>query len=115
MLRVRYSSPLFRLTTAEEVQNRLSFLNVGPDQQVGVIVMVLDDTAGDLDEAFAQVVVIFNTTNETITFSDSALTGQYELHPILALGADDTMREASYSDGVFSVPYLTAAVFVLPR
>ncbi len=115
MLRVRYSSPLFRLTTAEEVQNRLSFLNVGPEQQVGVIVMVLDDTAGDLDETFAQVVVIFNTTNETITFSDEALTGGYELHPILARGADDTMRDASYNDGVFSVPYLTAAVFVLPR
>jgi hypothetical protein len=115
MLRVRYSSPLFRLTTAEEVQNRLTFLNVGPDQQVGVIVMVLDDTAGDLDENLAQIVVIFNTTNETITFSDEALTGAYELHPILAAGADDVLREAAYSGGTFSVPYLSAAVFVLPR
>jgi hypothetical protein len=33
----------------------------------------------------------------------------------LAAGADDVLREAAYSGGTFSVPYLSAAVFVLPR
>ena len=32
MLRIRYSSPLFRLTSAEAIQHQVSFGNSGPDQ-----------------------------------------------------------------------------------
>jgi pullulanase-type alpha-1,6-glucosidase len=115
MLRVRYSSPLFRLPDAASVQEKLVFLNVGPQQQPGVIVMLLDDTAGaPVDDTYSQIVVIFNTTDETITFSDPALTAAYALHPALASGSDDVMKEAAFADGTFSVPALTAAVFVAP-
>jgi pullulanase len=113
MLRVRYSSPLFRLPTAAAVQEKLVFLNVGPDQQPGVIVMLLDDTAGErVDDTYSQIVVIFNTTNETVTFSDPALTAAYTLHPVLAAGSDEVMKQAAFTSGTFSVPALTAAVFV---
>jgi pullulanase len=111
MLRVRYSSPLFRLTTAEEVQAVVSFLNVGVEQQPGVIVMVLTDV-NDIDPEFSQVIVVFNTTNTTIDFSDASLTGAYELHPALANGADELMKESAFAEGVFSVPMYSAAVFV---
>ena len=32
LLEIRYSSPLFRLRSREEVQSQLTFLNTGPDQ-----------------------------------------------------------------------------------
>lgn len=32
MLQIRYSSPLFRLRSADEIQKQLRFLNTGPDQ-----------------------------------------------------------------------------------
>jgi pullulanase len=111
MLRVRYSSPLFRLTTAEEVQTVVSFLNVGVEQQPGVIVMVLTDV-NDIDPEFSQVIVVFNTTNTTIDFSDASLTGAYELHPALVEGADELLKESVFAEGVFSVPMYSAAVFV---
>jgi len=46
MAQVRASSPLFRLPTAEAVQARLQFLNTGPQQIPGVIVMGLSDVGG---------------------------------------------------------------------
>ena len=39
LLRVRYSSPLFRLPTAAAVRRQLSFANTGPGQVPGLIVM----------------------------------------------------------------------------
>jgi len=115
MLRVRYSSPLFRLTTAEEVQSRLSFANTGAEQIGGVIVMRLDGT--DLDPNFSQVVVIFNATNDTLSYTDESLNalGAWELHPALAEGADELMKEASFGAEGFSVPRYSAAVFVIKQ
>ena len=42
LLRVRFSSPLFRLGSAREIQRRVSFPTGGPDQTPGVIVMAID-------------------------------------------------------------------------
>ncbi len=71
---IRYSSPLFRLQTAEEVENRLTFYNNGPDQLPGLIVMGLSDAADpDLDPAHEQIVVLINANDEAQTFSDRVL------------------------------------------
>lgn len=119
MLEVRYSSPLFRLPTAEAIQSQLTFHNTGPDQIPGVIVMTLSDVgAENLDTAYAQIVVIFNGRNEPLDFTDSAFTGgAFELHPILQESADLIVRMAAYEpeSGTFRVPALTTAVFVLPE
>ena len=50
LLRIRFSSPLFRLGSAERIQERVGFPIGGPGQTPGVITMTLDDRAGkDLD------------------------------------------------------------------
>jgi pullulanase-type alpha-1,6-glucosidase len=120
MLRVRYSSPLFRLTTGADVQERVYFYNVGLEQIGGLIVMHLSDEVGaDLDPNHKHVLVIFNTTNDTLSgYMDDALVGlgTWELHPILANGADDLMKEASYDEANgFSIPRYSAAVFVIKQ
>ncbi|MCU0511489.1 MAG: pullulanase-type alpha-1,6-glucosidase [Anaerolineae bacterium] len=119
MLRVRASSPLFRLQTAQQVQERLSFYNVGPEQQPGVIVLLLDDRQGDdLDETYAAVAVVFNATPAAITWGDAAFADQaFELHPALAAGSDEVLKAAAFdaATGTFSVPAWSTAVFVLPQ
>jgi pullulanase-type alpha-1,6-glucosidase len=119
MAALRASSPLFRLPTAEAVQARLSFLNTGPEQTPGVIVMSLSDTVGDnLDPAADRIVVIFNADNDAVTFAAPDWAGRaMALHPVLAASADATVLEATWDAdaGTFSVPGRTTAVFVQPE
>jgi pullulanase-type alpha-1,6-glucosidase len=116
LLAIRFSSPLFRLGSADLVQRRLSYPAGGPDQTPGVIVMHLDDRAGpDLDRRWEGVVVVFNASDEPTTQSVPALAGaHYRLHPVQAGGADPVVRTSSYDagNGTFSVPARTVAVFV---
>jgi pullulanase/glycogen debranching enzyme len=117
MMRVRASSPLFHLPTAADVQQRLSFLNGGPNQVPGMIVMRLDDTVGaNLDKRHAQIVVLFNATDEAQTFGADAFKGvNMSLHPELAGSSDPVVRTSSYNaaTGTFDIPPRTTAVFVV--
>ncbi|MFU8860091.1 MAG: pullulanase-type alpha-1,6-glucosidase [Cyclonatronaceae bacterium] len=144
-LQIRYSSPLFRLETAEEIHKRVTFHNTGPDQVPGLIVMSISDgaCAGEpLDGALDGIVVIFNASDEPQRFvtgntrnSDNAGNTEYtsntgntvntgytglagitglRLHPIQEAGADPAIRTATWDNGVFTVPALSAAVFVKP-
>ena len=117
MLRIRRSSPLFRLRTQEEIQQRLHFLNVGPEQLPGLIVMALADVAPELDPNYGMIVVVFNGTAEMQTFRAGWLRGtDFALHPVQAASADPVMHETGAgfdtAVGSFTVPAYTAAVFV---
>ena len=116
---IRASSPLFRLPTAEDVQARLQFLNTGPEQLPGVIVMSLSDVVGDnLDPTADRLVVIFNASDEPLSFPVAEWAGRpMALHPVFAASADPVVREAAWDEaaGAFSVPARTTAVFVQPE
>ncbi|MEO8607966.1 MAG: pullulanase-type alpha-1,6-glucosidase [Chloroflexota bacterium] len=117
-LSIRKSSPLFHLQTADDIMARVTFPNSGPDQIPGLIVMSIADDGdlADLDPNAKQIVVIFNASKDAQTFSDKSLAGQdFELHPVLANSADSVVRTAAFDakTGTFTVPGLTAAVFVL--
>jgi pullulanase-type alpha-1,6-glucosidase len=118
-LRIRFSSPLFRLGSADLIQQRVSFPLGGPDQTPGVIVMALDDRHGlDLDPRYEGIVVVFNASNSTTTQVVPGLAhAQYSLHPVQAHGSDPVVRGASYNggNGAFTVPGRTVAVFVAQR
>jgi pullulanase-type alpha-1,6-glucosidase len=115
MLRIRKSSPLFRLQTASEVNNRLTFLNNGTTQTPGLIVMRLQDTGTtDIDPLAEQIVVLFNANDEAVTFTAAELAGAgLRLHPQLALSDDATLAGASYNPatGTFTVPPRTTVVY----
>jgi len=118
MLQIRHSSPLFRLQTAAEVQNRVTFHNTGPSQIPGVIVMSLDDTDGSLGSPYSQVIVIFNANDEAQSITLDQLNetlmigGAYELHPVQAASHDPVVQTAAFADATFTVPARTTAVFV---
>ena len=113
-LQIRRSSPLFRLRTASEVQNRLRFYNNGPDQIGGLIVMELDDSGETrIDPNFNRIVVVFNGTPETQSYTIEALAAvEIGLHPVQQNSADSLVRTATFANGTFSVPGRTTAVFV---
>jgi hypothetical protein len=116
-MRVRYSSPLFRLQTAEEIQKRVAFHNTGPDQDPGLIVMSISDgvCAGEsLDTNYDGILVLFNADDETKTV-ETGLSGM-ELHPILENGSDPVLRDVAVtSGGSVRIPALSALVFVKPQ
>ncbi|MFZ3406652.1 pullulanase-type alpha-1,6-glucosidase [Vibrio chagasii] len=114
LLKIRSSSELFRLDTADEVMKRVDFRNVGEDQVEGLIVMSIDDgvSAGtDLDPANDAIVAIVNSTNESQSFKISGATG-FALHDVQQNSADDIVKGASFANESFTVPALTTAVFV---
>ncbi len=114
MLTIRNSSPLFRLQTAEAVQNALTFYNTGPEQTPGVIVMRLEDT-DNLDPALESVTVVFNGTPEVQNLSIPELAGDMKLHPVQRRGNDPLVKfSRARIDGTFVVPGRTTAVFLEP-
>ena len=116
LLTVADSSPLFSLTTAEQVQEKLHYLNTGADQVPGLIVMELDDTVGeDVDPAHDRVVVVFNATDAEQSYAAEGLVGTgLALHPVQAGGADPAVKDAWFeaATGTLVVPARTTAVFV---
>lgn len=119
LLRIRKSSPLFRLQTAQDIIDRVSFLNTGTDQTQGLIVMVLSDLQDeDLDPQAEMIVVLLNANPNPVTFSDASLQGiRFALHPVQAEGADEVVKtsEVDTGSGSFTIPGRTAAVFVAEK
>jgi pullulanase len=114
-LAIRSTSPLFRLTTADDIIKRVGFHNIGKNQTRGLIVMSIDDGAelADLDTNYDAVMVIVNGSNSEQTHT-VATAVDFSLHPSLATSIDSTVAGASFNegDGSFTVPALTTAVFV---
>ncbi len=120
-LALRYSTPLLRLDSAADVEQRLSFWNTGPAQVPGLVVMTVGDGVcggADLDPALNGLAVVFNSDDQALDFSIDALAGTaLGLHPLQQTGVDSVVKAAAYdiAGGSFSVPARTAAVFVAPQ
>jgi pullulanase-type alpha-1,6-glucosidase len=118
-LRIRKSSPLFRLRTAVEIRDRLKFHNTGPGRLPGLIVMSISDQGSDILDPQTQLIVVFLNayptpkTYQDIEFQNLALA----LHPIQQNSVDPIIRTASFDParGSFLIPGRTASVFVLVR
>jgi pullulanase len=115
-LEIRYSSDLFRMPTFDEVQQNLTFLNEGPNQTPGLIVMKIDANVGFF-EGYQHILVVFNATNAPVTFTDSRLQGLgLSLHPVQRNSSDPATQQSSFNSekGSATVQALTTAVFVNP-
>ncbi len=109
-LRIRYASPLYRLQDKDAVQRSVTFLNTGPSQHSGLIVMRLKDP--ERPRAREQV-VLFNGTNTEVEFESDALDAKrYRLHPVQRWSFDRIAAKSTYKNGKFIVPAMTTAVFV---
>lgn len=117
LLAIRKSSPLFRMQTADQIKQSLTFLNTGKDQIPGLIVMHLSDNA-DLDSTYGDIVVFFNAQKETLTYGDPSLSQlKFALHPVQANSVDAVVKTAAFdkASGNFTIPGRSAVVFVAPK
>ncbi|XP_010267259.1 PREDICTED: pullulanase 1, chloroplastic isoform X2 [Nelumbo nucifera] len=124
MLRIRYSSPLFRLRTANSIQRRVRFHNTGPSSVPGVIVMSIEDGyegmpgLAQLDPIYSCIVIIFNVCPTEVSFGCPALQKRtLKLHPVQLTSTDQIVKNSKYetSSGSFIVPPRTTSVFVESR
>ena len=115
-LTIKKSSPLFSMTTAAEVQQRLSFpLSGTAGEAPGVITLHLDGTG--LNHTYRSVTVVFNATPTSQRQTVAGLAATTEtLHPAQADGADPVVKQSAFdpATGTFTVPARTVAVFVQP-
>ncbi len=118
LLKMRASSSLFRLRTANDVAQRLSLHNTGPDQAATLMVGHLDGR-GLAGAGFAEVLYLINADTAAITLPLPALKGRtFVLHPVhrAASAADPrpaTQARWDAASGTVSVPARTALVYVL--
>ncbi|MBI3349968.1 MAG: pullulanase-type alpha-1,6-glucosidase [Burkholderiales bacterium] len=117
LLRIRKSTTLLRLRTAEDIKARLSFLNTGSAQEATVLVGRVNG-AGYPGANFDELVYLINVDKTAKQLSIPALAGHaLELHPAhtAATAADLRARQAAFdrATGSFSLPARTAVVFVV--
>src|SRR5262249_13282757 len=97
LLRMRKSSPLFRLRTKEDVMKRVDFLTVGSQQVPGVIVMPLADgtcAGADLDPARDGLIVFVNADKASHDLQVPGSEGAV-LHAVQQASADAVVKQAS--------------------
>ena len=119
LLRIRASSSLFRLPSAQEVRARLRFLDAGSQQQPTLIAAELDGR-GLAGAGFTRLAYFINVSPQAAALTVPGARGQdYRLHPVHAAtqAADRRVAEQARFDaaqGRFEIPARTALVFVLP-
>lgn len=115
-LYIRTTSKLFHLNSAEDIAQRIKFHNTGSQQTQGLIVMSLDDGIGlaNLDANNDAIVVIINGSAlaQSVNVNNARA---FVLHQSQQQSADGTVQTATFSNGIFTVPPLTTAVFVKPQ
>ena len=118
LLRIRASSTLFRLRSADDVARRLRFHATGRDAEPGLIAATLD---GDgLDGAgFATIAFFLNPDLKARYVTIAAARDRpWRLHPVQAAtdAADARPREQARFDratGAFRIPPRSAVVYVV--
>ena len=112
LIRLRQSTQLFRLTTAQQVTEKVSFLNTGKEHQPGLIVMQIDDSKGAaIDQNISKVLVVFNNnaTEQTFTLSGA---DEFALHPVQQQGVDEVVKQVKLTKSGLTVQPYTATVLI---
>jgi len=117
LLRLRFSSPLFRLGSADAINAKVTFpVSGSADAHPGVIVMRVDDTVGaDIDPALKGLIVVFNGSATAVSQILPGMTrANLSLSPVQSSGSDPVVKKSRWnaSTSTLSVPARTVAVFV---
>ncbi len=110
-LQIRKSSPLFRLRTQAQVDQRVKFYNTGPFQYPGLIAMGIEGcTEPGLTPSEGALMVVFNASDDARTL-DLFGSETWTLHPVQAASSDLVVKTAKHDVSGFYVPARTTAVF----
>ena len=114
LMKVRSTTELLRLATADDIIKRVKFFNTGADYVPGVIMMGVDDGAAmgaDLDANYDAIMVAINANTVEQTVYAGGTQG-FELHPVFVDSSDAQLKTAKFENGKFTLPPLSAVVFV---
>ncbi|HJW11619.1 MAG TPA: alpha-1,6-glucosidase domain-containing protein, partial [Albitalea sp.] len=117
LLKLRASSTLFRLRTADDIKARLKFYNTGSTQNPVVIAGHVDGN-GYAGAGFKEILYFVNVDKvpQSVTI-DAEKSKAYVLHPVqaAAAAADARPKTATYdsSTGAFTIPARTSVVYVV--
>lgn len=115
-LKIRKSSPLFALGSAQAIQEKVSFPGGGPEATPGVFSMLIDDTVGEnRDAALKGVLVVVNASDQATQETVKEVAGRkFVLHSVQAQGSDPVVKDSTFdaATGTASVPARTVAVYV---
>ncbi len=117
LLRLRTSSPLFTLGSADLIETKVGFPVSGtPAAHPGVIVMRVDDTVGpDVDPALRGLLVVINASASPVEQQVPGLASHgLSLSPVQASGSDTVVKATAWdaTTGTATVPARTVAVLV---
>ncbi|MGN6528549.1 MAG: alpha-1,6-glucosidase domain-containing protein [Burkholderiaceae bacterium] len=119
LLRIRASTTLLRLRTADDIKARLKFYNTG-SHQIPTLLVGDVDGRGYPGANFDELAYFINVDKQPHAITIPALQGRrFRLHPAqAAANATDKRAAAATVDdasGTFVIPARTAAVFVVPQ
>ncbi|QIK84848.1 pullulanase-type alpha-1,6-glucosidase [Sanguibacter sp. HDW7] len=116
LLRLRYSTSLLRLGSADLIKQKVTFPGSGADAVPGLLLMQVDDKVGtDVDTALDGALVAFNASPEPITTTVASLKGRtFTLSPIQAKGTDAVVKSTRFDarTGTVTIPARTVALLV---
>jgi pullulanase-type alpha-1,6-glucosidase len=118
LLRLRASTPLLRLRSAEDVRRRLRFHATGPAQP-GALIAATIDGAGMHDAGFAELAYFINADLRAHTVVIGSARGKaWQLHPVqrAATAVDARPRDESrveMATGSFHIPPRSVVVYVV--
>jgi len=117
LLKIRRSTTLLRLRSADDIKSRLKFYNTGSQQVPTVLVGDLDGR-GYAGANFRELTYFVNVDKSAHAIAIPALQGRaFELHPVHTAfnAADKRAAQATYdaSSGTFTIPARTAVAFVV--
>ncbi|MFI2103855.1 pullulanase-type alpha-1,6-glucosidase [Isoptericola sp. NPDC019693] len=119
LLELRSSTRLFRLGSAEAIEQKVSFPEAGPDAAPGVVAMVVDDTVGrDADRRLDGLLTVFNASPEPVTLELRELRGRdFRLSGVQRAGDDPVVKGSRWDarTGTVTVPARTVAVLEEPQ
>jgi hypothetical protein len=125
-LGVRRATDLFRLGSATDIDNCVSFPDQGQQVHGLIVEQILGvGCVGATSSGLDSVVVLYNASAATQSFSLPSFagvaqgtgSGQVSLHPVQQAGSDSTLLSGwkftpGAAAGTFTVPARTTAVFV---
>lgn len=114
-LALRNATPLIGLGSAEAINARVDYHNMGSAQTPGLILMSVNDGVGleDLDANYDAILIAFNAGADLVGF-DTGIAG-LELHPSQVQSVDSVLASASVNGTAINVPAYSTVVFVLPQ
>jgi len=117
LLRIRRSSTLLRMASADDIKARLKFFNTG-SQQIPTLLVGDLDGRGYPGANFQELTYFVNVDKASHAITIPALAGKaFQLHPVHAAfsAADKRAAQATVdtTSGTFDIPARTAVVFVV--